>query len=357
MHYILPAADAAQELQEAMHAYLKQYDNPLVKKNAKQLTEVNQHSLLAKQAAYLSARLQHYKFCLAHLARQIRDPARAREPAKQALIESLWDQMDRYPHYNLQQFSTFTLPNLEQWVAELKHVVERAEKHIRVPETVKRRLGMVSLEQEAPVFTLDDCRRIVEAMMLDELTLQLKWLSKSDGEYQTHLQRVMLSIFPDWDALDPEQASNLPKEHLEIWREQAVKCSTDIYRKVLEPLTLRIARWVGTAIPESTWDMWYVRPLGRDLVLEQGEDYRVWDWERRMSSGEWSRDEPKLFLDPQHDEVAAQTNEDVQTTQAKVAATEALGLSVELFPNTLGSRAAPELIHAGQKTKSRKNRA
>jgi hypothetical protein len=353
MHYILPAADAAQELQEALHAYLKQHDNPLVKKNAQQLGAVNLQTTLAQQATYLMARLQHYKFCLSVLAR------RERDPAKLELITQLWDHMERFRPYTRAQFETFTTANLEMWVADLRATVEKAEKHIRVSEATKRRLGMVPLDQDIPVFTIKDCRRVIEAILLDELISQLHWLPRAVGETQTNLQRAMLQLFPDWDGLDAEQVRHLPKEHIEVWQEQALKCSIHLYRKVLEPMTLRISRWVANAIPERTWDMWIIRPLGQDLVLEKGEDFRVWDWTRRMENKEWSLDDVRpQFLDPEHEEVSAQTFEDVRKTQQRTQALDSLGLSVELFPTTLGTGKAPQLIQSGQKPKSqRKSRA
>jgi hypothetical protein len=40
-------------------------------------------------------------------------------------------------------------------------------------------------------------------------------------------------------------------------------------------------------IPEKSWSIWYVKQIGNSLVFEEGEDFRIADWERRMSSGEW----------------------------------------------------------------------
>ena len=46
-------------------------------------------------------------------------------------------------------------------------------------------------------------------------------------------------------------------------------------------------RRIRELIPKSTWVVWHCRNLGNDFLIEEGEDYRILDWQRRMESGEW----------------------------------------------------------------------
>lgn len=34
-----------------------------------------------------------------------------------------------------------------------------------------------------------------------------------------------------------------------------------------------------------SWNVWYVRRMGHDVVVEKGQDYRILDWTRRMEAG------------------------------------------------------------------------
>lgn len=43
---------------------------------------------------------------------------------------------------------------------------------------------------------------------------------------------------------------------------------------------------VGRLMPEETWDIWYLKNIGRDVYLQQGMDYRAWDWERMVKANE-----------------------------------------------------------------------
>lgn len=40
-------------------------------------------------------------------------------------------------------------------------------------------------------------------------------------------------------------------------------------------------------IPCKTWVVWYQKCIGDVVIIEPGDDYRIIDWERRMSTGEW----------------------------------------------------------------------
>lgn len=343
MHYILPAADAVQELQEALHAYLKQYDNPMVKKNADALGATNRFETLLKQANTLGQRLNHYKFCLSVLARRIHAKEGVRGQFE--LVERLWDIVAHHEPIPSSQLQLWSETQLIQYVEQLQNAVDAIAKHVRVSPDTMRRLGMLPSIDDVPTFSYDDCRRIIGGMLLDELITQLNWMPRAEGEYQTHLQRAMLQMFPDWEGLDTDRVRHLPKEHLEVWQQEALRCSVHLYRRVLEPLTLRIARWVNNAIPERTWDIWTIRPLGRDLVLEKGIDFRVWDWERRMENKEWSLgDNLSLFLDPQHGEVSDQCLKDEQVTSERVQKLASLGVDPLLFEIKLGDTPAPTMI-------------
>lgn len=53
--------------------------------------------------------------------------------------------------------------------------------------------------------------------------------------------------------------------------------------EMLEPLLAEITKFLG----DHYWTMFTRRWQGTDLYVEHGMDYRVYDWHRRMGTGEW----------------------------------------------------------------------
>tara|TARA_B100000929_G_scaffold100901_1_gene79643 strand:- start:5807 stop:6211 length:405 start_codon:yes stop_codon:yes gene_type:complete len=114
---------------------------------------------------------------------------------------------------------------------------------------------------------------MVKAMVDDEINGRLHWTSPSHCLDQT-LERVL----PWWGgtyALQGEDA------HSEL-------CQT-YYCGVLDPAIIRInallTQLMGDSGSESMWHVWHTLPIGNDLLIERGEDYRVVEFERQVMTG------------------------------------------------------------------------
>ena len=82
-------------------------------------------------------------------------------------------------------------------------------------------------------------------------------------------------------------------EVLSWWGDDLTHSTLDIlyHEKVLDEIHVLLYAGLDEIIPEKTWHMWHYESIGDDtLVLEQGEDYRIVDWTRRIESGEWRRE-------------------------------------------------------------------
>lgn len=59
-----------------------------------------------------------------------------------------------------------------------------------------------------------------------------------------------------------------------------------LFRDVTQEAYEDVHDWLNEFDTEhQSWNVWYVRRIGLDIMLEKGEDYRVLDWERRMQQG------------------------------------------------------------------------
>lgn len=63
------------------------------------------------------------------------------------------------------------------------------------------------------------------------------------------------------------------------------------YALILDPVILKISHLLnevmGVINDNERWRIWHMLPMGDDLLLERGEDFRIVEFERRFSSGEW----------------------------------------------------------------------
>lgn len=110
---------------------------------------------------------------------------------------------------------------------------------------------------------------LVTAMLDDALNRNLLWVKR--GRALSHdLDTALEKLFGHWD-------SNLNDPHSEA-----------LYLSVFDHIDIRLSNLLHPYIPEPTWNVWYTKPLGNDVLLEQGTDYRIADWTRRMESKEWS---------------------------------------------------------------------
>lgn len=70
------------------------------------------------------------------------------------------------------------------------------------------------------------------------------------------------------------------------------------YSDVIIKVVREVNRWIEAFMPSEhgyngksgirrSWVIWYVRAVGRDILVEEGPDFRIKDWTDRMTNGEW----------------------------------------------------------------------
>lgn len=137
-----------------------------------------------------------------------------------------------------------------------------------------------------------DCAIIVEALpklkewhqlvldiINDSLNYKLKWAPKTD------LTEIRLSeILPLYTMKLAESQS-----------EDRLHASETLWEEVIDPVYLKLTGWVDETVgssKEDMWRIWYIKAFEDRIILEKGLDYRVYDWEQRMKSGEWCHEAP-----------------------------------------------------------------
>jgi len=148
--------------------------------------------------------------------------------------------------------------------------------------------------QEIRFMVLDGmCRHLVFCAATDALNTRLNWVPSGDASDK--LGDALVQYFPAWE--DPER----------------MRQSSHVFINVIDPMYLRVQAWVDFAIKEKTWNTWYLRWFGDDILMQQGEDYRVLDWTRRMDSGEWK----PLAYTPEPTEFELSNTQIVQEMEAE----------------------------------------
>jgi hypothetical protein len=116
-----------------------------------------------------------------------------------------------------------------------------------------------------PKTVVDRCSRIVVGCLQDMINHNLAYANET-----THGKLAVARLLPDWDITLQDEASN------EFWTD----CVDDI--------DVIIDEWVCTYMDYGDWHLWSLTPLGPDLIVHRGEDWRIQDWERRIKTGEWT---------------------------------------------------------------------
>ncbi len=334
MHYIFPAADAALELQSRLQTYFNRAANPLMSEEAVRLRQ-RCHTEHTKQVA------RYYRDCAERLKAEIERTLRhllthrslITDESIQTLGE-LYEQACAVAIVAKQRYQTSSETNLsqdQQWIDQIGAVLQTGFARLNKPTLFR-------LPPEMPkshTFSRSECRRLIRALLEDELNAQMAWVS-INPDTRSQIEQVLLDLIPLWDALNENLHPQLPPEHLEAWKDQIVRYCGEFYRQVIEPTQKKVISWVQNIIPYRTWDVWTVRELGWDLVLEKGEDFRVLDWERRMASGEWTHDAGSVHLTLNGSEMEAEQFErildrDIQTTLTRLEQETRLGFSPLFF--------------------------
>lgn len=353
MHLILPVAEMAQELQGSFHSYLKKHDNPLLQEYAKSLDATNRQELKYRQAEVLTARLQFFRECLSNVNRRYEI-----DSPQHKLIGELWDESERYGDMKPFQIRQFNPGTLDLYIKDITSTIDRMTTHVRVKGRELQNLGKLpEIPLDPVVLTVTQCAEIIRAIIDDTLNQKMIWVPKIADD-NPHLNATMQKFFPQWDGKDEQHASRLPREHAAVWREQAVIASDHAFHRVIRPVINKINRLIAAAIPDETWQVWTVRPVGRDVGLLEGQDWRVLDWNRRMRNGEWSLNDAGTSetLDPEFAKVKVRTKEILDNHDRHHAAQVSLGLDTSLFV-TPDAAPAPQVFKVAPKADGKKRRA
>ena len=129
--------------------------------------------------------------------------------------------------------------------------------------------------------TWQDCLPMVERVLSNELDARSKWAHAKSSE------DLFAELMP-WTANVPHGP-----EYEEFYTEVIVRVVKDVNRWI-ETFLPSAFGYSGKAGVTKTWVVWYVKRMGRDIMVEEGPDFRILDWHERMSSGEW-KDENGIF--------------------------------------------------------------
>ena len=279
MHYIFPAENMATELQGAINVFLKENEwfTHLVREKVQE-NELRAHK---KHVVQLSTSIEALKAFVGRLAMRLHvktpfplDPNRPLDRRQKTYLSvcQLWDALEPWQPVTVTHLTGVnTSERLRLYSAAAEKVIAATIQQLQLSPKVCRQLSVVLPKPPSGTgFDLDTCVEIVTAVVLDRIADQMAWTKKSPG-HRPHTEQTLSTVF----GLDFKSPMN-PDDRV-----------TDFLRFVMFPLEESIERWIQSAIPKKTWRLWTVRALGRDLCLEQGEDFRVLDWERRTASGEW----------------------------------------------------------------------
>lgn len=154
------------------------------------------------------------------------------------------------------------------------------------------------------MFSYSKCEDLVICFLYKALSERFKWLSY---EIENSLGNYGLSeenggvVFSDNDVFVDERFLNaeinyvkslnrlfdwfiLDADEEQILQPDVVKeilLSNEYDSTVIDDVWLGIIEMVNSIIPRKTWMMWKVKKMGRDILLVEEEDYRVFDWNRR----------------------------------------------------------------------------
>ena len=271
MHYIFPAENMAMELQTAINSYLKK--NEWFAQCTREKMQENELRAYKQYVLRLSTSIETLKELISRIGKRVHAKTFSRfqpdeqQKAYQAVCR-VWDELQSWQPVTVNHLAgNVPIDRLRRYSLAATQVVSATIQQLRLSPKTCRQLSIVSLTPPSEHgFDLDACVEIVTAVVLDQVGAKMAWASKSLAT-DANLQKVLADT------------CNLHVTELQ---------KSDFLKTVIEPLNDSIEEWIKTSIPEPTWRVWSIRTLGRDLCLEQGEDFRVLDWERRMASGEWT---------------------------------------------------------------------
>ncbi len=120
--------------------------------------------------------------------------------------------------------------------------------------------------------SLEDNRKIIKALIEEAVTSRLRWVAEPVDSGS-----VIAEVIPGYvpEAIRVQtQSGQLEFAHCER--------SLSIERAVLSPVWFKIEEIIGKVMPDRCWHMWTTSAFGYNVVLEQGIDFRIYEWERLL---------------------------------------------------------------------------
>jgi hypothetical protein len=108
---------------------------------------------------------------------------------------------------------------------------------------------------------------LVAAMYLDLLNSNAKW-NLHQGEEHHFNQQWIKMIQGRTEQTFPVGMKN------ELY--------VQVFRRMFDQIDERLQEYMDT---DPSWNVWYARRHGLDVMIEKGPDFRILDWERRMLLG------------------------------------------------------------------------
>lgn len=138
--------------------------------------------------------------------------------------------------------------------------------------------------------TLPKCLDVVETFVYAALAEQMCWVQheRDRMQYRMHVLAEDQSVERDPvispKMLEPAAEQSKSLTRLFDWYTddpyQGHLLSESFYTDLVDDLWLLVQDQILQAVPQASWNIWNVKRLGRDLYIESGIDYRIYDWER-----------------------------------------------------------------------------
>jgi hypothetical protein len=107
---------------------------------------------------------------------------------------------------------------------------------------------------------------LIAAMYLDMLNSYAKWSHNQGVEHHFHQQWA--KMVEGWESRNSSDEAN--------------RLFVEVFRNAYDQIDARVTELLN---PKESWNVWYVRRNGLDVLAEKGPDFRILDWERRMRLG------------------------------------------------------------------------
>lgn len=115
---------------------------------------------------------------------------------------------------------------------------------------------------------------IIEAMVNEAINNTLIWATNANES-----DAIISHYLPWWSSHDCFYGKS----------EQSMICY-DFYTNIIDPMLLKVSAVIGGLLKQTGsdygWHVWYTRRMGKDMLLERGEDYRIVEFERQVLSNQ-----------------------------------------------------------------------